>query len=152
MISVSKRDRSRKLDLKLLEKITEAALAELKITEAELSIVLVGAKEMAAINQKYLGHEGPTDVITFDYRNPEFRIQNSEWQINGELFICIEEAEKQSREFKTNWQSELVRYLVHGALHLTGHDDLQPAARKKMKLAEGRLLRKLSRGFPLSKL
>ena len=144
---ISKRDRSRKLDAKLLEEITEAALVELKITEEELDIVLVGAKEMAAINQKYLHHEGPTDVITFDYSE-----RPAKGRLHGEIFICLAEAGRQAKEFGTTWQAELVRYVIHGILHLTGHDDLRPAARKKMKLAEGRLLRKLSRRFPLSKL
>lgn len=152
MIAISNRQRARKINLPLLEKITEAALAALKITEAELGVVLVGAKEMAAINEKYLNHEGPTDVITFDYQNSESRIQNPEPELMGEIFICLEEAERQAKEFKTNWRSELMRYVVHGVLHLTGHDDLKPAARVKMKRVEGRLVRELSHRFALSKL
>jgi probable rRNA maturation factor len=113
---------------------------------AELGIVLVGAKEMASINEKFLGHEGPTDVITFDYS------EEQKSQLNGEVFVCVEVAEKQAKEFGTNPQSEIVRYIVHGILHLAGYDDLQPAARRKMKQHEGRLVRKLSRGFALSKL
>jgi ssRNA-specific RNase YbeY (16S rRNA maturation enzyme) len=46
----------------------------------------------------------------------------------------------------------VVRYVVHGILHLMGYDDLQPLARKKMKREEGRLVRELSRRFALSKL
>ena len=145
MIAISNRQRARKIDLRLLEKIAAAALTELKINEAELGIVLVGAKEMAAINEKYLGHEGPTDVITFDYENPAS-------PMHGEIFICMEEAERQAKEFKTSWQSELVRYIVHGVLHLAGQDDLKPAARVKMKHVEGRLVRELSRRFALSNL
>jgi probable rRNA maturation factor len=139
------RARAKKIDLRLLKKIAAAALEELEIAETELEIVLVGAKEMASLNEKFLNHEGPTDVITFDYSNLES-------PLHGEIFICPEEAQRQAKEFKTTWQSELVRYVVHGILHLTGHDDLQPAARKKMKLAEGRLVQKISRGFALSKL
>ena len=47
--------------------------------------------------------------------------------LHGELFICVDEAVAQAKEFKTSWQSEVVRYVVHGVLHLLGHDDLQPA-------------------------
>ena len=145
MIAISNRQRAQKINQPLLKKIATATLAELKIETAELGIVLVSPKEIAAINEKYLNHKGPTDVITFGYENPEL-------QMHGDIFICIEEAKRQAKEFKTNWQSELVRYVVHGALHLTGHDDLKSAARAKMKLVEGRLVRKLSRGFALSKL
>ena len=152
MIEISDRQSQRrqprtrqKINLRLLKEIAAAALEELKIIDAELSVVIVGAKESAAMNEKFLGHEGPTDVITFDY-------SEKPRQLHGEIFICIEEAAKQAKEFKTNWQSELVRYVVHGILHLIGHDDLKPSARKKMKTVEGRLVRELSRRFALSKL
>ena len=149
MIAISNRQRpgthARKIDLRLLEKIAAAALEELGLEATELSIVLVGPKEMASLNEKFLQHEGPTDVITFDYAEGTDGL-------SGEIFICVEEAERQAKEFKTNWQSEVVRYAVHGILHLAGHDDLQAAARKKMKQVEGRLVRELSRRFALSKL
>lgn len=149
MIAISNRrragTRARKIDLRLLEKIAAAALEELGLEAAELGIVLVSAKEMASLNEKFLQHEGPTDVITFDYS------EGSDG-LTGEIFICVEEAERQAKEFKTSWQSEVVRYVAHGILHLAGHDDLRPAARKKMKQVEGRLVRELSRCFALSKL
>jgi probable rRNA maturation factor len=147
MIAISNRQRARKLNVRLMEEIATAALVELKITETQFEIVLVGTKESAAINEKYLGHEGPTDVITFDYSE-----KRAEGQLHGEIFVCVPEADKQAKEFGTSWQSELVRYVVHGALHLTGYDDLEPAARKKMKREEERLLAVLSRRFALSKL
>jgi probable rRNA maturation factor len=149
MIAISNRRRAgapaKKIDLRLLERIAAAALEELELEAEELSIVLVGAKEMAALNEKFLQHKGPTDVITFDY-------SEGTKGVSGEIFICAEVAERQAKEFKTTRQSEVVRYVVHGILHLAGHDDLQPMARKKMKQVEGRLVRKLSRRFALSKL
>jgi probable rRNA maturation factor len=149
MIAISNRQRagvrSKKIDVRLLEKIAAATLEELEMEAAELSIVLVSAKEMAALNEKFLQHEGPTDVITFDYAEGTNGL-------SGEIFICAEVAEKQAKEFKTSWQSEVVRYVAHGILHLAGHDDLSPVARKKMKKEEGRLVRELSRRFALSKL
>jgi probable rRNA maturation factor len=146
MIAITNRVRAgRKLDLQLLEKITAAVLVELKIKEAEFGIVLVSTKEMASMNEKFLGHEGPTDVITFDY-------SEKRKQLHGEVFVCPEVAEKQAKEFGTSRQAEVVRYVVHGILHLMGHDDVRPAARKKMKREEGRLVRALSRRFALSKL
>jgi rRNA maturation RNase YbeY len=58
----------------------------------------------------------------------------------------------QAREFRTTWQSEITRYLVHGVLHLLGHDDSRPAKRRNMKQAENRRLRELSRRFSLAHL
>ena len=155
MISVSNRQRARKIDLRLLEKIAAAALMELKIQEADLGIVLVGAKEMASLNEKFLQHEGPTDVITFDYsgqgestvRSPQPTVHRS--KVHGEIFICVPEAERQAKEFGTDWFSEVARYVIHGILHLSGHDDLQSVARKKMKRAENRLVRKIAKTITL---
>jgi probable rRNA maturation factor len=152
MIAISNRQHARRIDLRLLEKIAAAALEELKIAEADLGIVLTGAKEMASLNEKFLGHEGPTDVITFNYQETETRMRNPNLELHGEIFVCVAEAERQAKEFGTSRQSELVRYVIHGILHLTGRDDLKPAARKKMKREEGRVLGKLSRRFALSKL
>lgn len=160
MISISNRQRARKIDLRLLEKIVEAVLSELKIEEVELGIILVGAKEMASLNEKFLQHEGPTDVITFDYgsrvestvQSPQSKVERLRtrdsglWShLHGEIFICIPEAERQAKEFGTNWFSEVARYIIHGILHLTGHDDLEPVARKKMKREENQLVRKLAK-------
>ena len=146
MIAISNRQRAKKIDLQLLKQFTFAAVAELKIENAELGIVLVGAKEMARLNEKFLSHNCPTDVITFDYSEKRAAV------MQGEVFVCIEVAERQAEEFGTTWQSETVRYVIHGILHLAGHDDLEPVARKKMKRIEGQLVRKLSRRFTLSKL
>lgn len=72
--------------------------------------------------------------------------------LNGELFICVDDAVKQAREFRTTWQSELARYVIHGLLHLCGHDDLSPEPRRKMKREENRLLKLAAKEFSLSKL
>ncbi|HEV2455886.1 MAG TPA: rRNA maturation RNAse YbeY, partial [Verrucomicrobiae bacterium] len=69
-IVVSNRQRARKLDLPWLEKVAAAILAKTKVKQAEVGIVLVGGKEMAKLNDTFLGHEGSTDVITFDYSEP----------------------------------------------------------------------------------
>jgi probable rRNA maturation factor len=151
-VIIANRQRTKKINKRLLKQITNGLLAELKISDAKLGINLVAAPEMTLVNETFLKHSGSTDVITFDYLNPESRIQNPELQLHGELFICIDEARSQAKQFKTIWQSEIVRYIVHGFLHLLGHDDHRIAARRKMKREENRLLHELSRRFALSKL
>ena len=68
---------------------------------------------------------------------------------HGEIFICLDEAVSQARRFRTTWQSELVRYVVHGVLHLLGYDDAASRARRRMKKAEDTLLHLLAREFDL---
>jgi probable rRNA maturation factor len=72
--------------------------------------------------------------------------------VQGDLVICLDEARRQARVFGTTWQAEVVRYLVHGLLHLRGHDDLEPDARRRMKRVEDRIVRRLAAGFDFKRL
>ena len=67
--------------------------------------------------------------------------------LHGESFVCLDEAVSQARRFHTTWQTELVRYVVHGVLHLLGYDDAASRARHKLKEAEDTLVGRLARQF-----
>ena len=161
-ISAINRQHTRKINLHLLRQIINALLAELKIRDAELEINLVAAVEMARLNETFLQHAGPTDVITFDYTNhggqcfittSKVRATTKRCRpLHGEIFICVEEAVRQGRKFQASWQTEIVRYVIHGVLHLLGYDDSRVGEHRKMKQEENRLLRQLSRRFSLAQL
>ncbi len=72
--------------------------------------------------------------------------------LHGEIFVCLPEAMKQARRFRTTWQTELVRYLVHAILHLSGYDDRTPAKRRVMKRAEDKALRTLRTRYYFEKM
>jgi len=146
---IANRQRSRKLNSRLLKEIVGALFSELQIADAELGVNLVAAREMALVNETFLNHTGSTDVITFDHRETT-RKNRRATTVHGELFICVDEAIAQAKEFKTTWQSEVVRYIVHGVLHLLGYDDLQPQLRRTMKREENRLVRLLAKRFSLA--
>ncbi len=147
------RQRTRAVDLQLLRRITNTLLIEeLAVDHFELGIHLVATKEMTRLNQSFLRHAGSTDVITFDHRGNDSRFTIHDSRFHGEIFICVDEAINQSRKYRTSWQSELIRYLVHGLLHLQGFDDSRLLARRKMKREEDRLLHELAQRFALSKL
>lgn len=166
LLTVANRQRTRKVNLRLLRKIVAGLVAELNVENAELGIHLVAGAEMISLNETFLRHAGPTDVITFDYAGPEegaraggLRATKNETRgraagvpLHGEIFICVDEAIQQAKRFKTTWQAEIVRYVVHGVLHLRGHDDSRPAARRRMKREENRRLRGLARRFSLAQL
>lgn len=109
--------------------------------DGDVAIHLVGAREMTRLNQQFLQHEGSTDIITFDHGSAPGRLV-------GELFISIPDAVEQAASFRTTWEAELGRYIIHGLLHLAGEDDLAPAARRRMKRRETALLRRLSEHLP----
>ena len=152
VITIQNRQRTRRVNVALLRRITRKLLADqLALAEVELSICLVGDEEMTKLNEDYLQHEGSTDVITFDYSESKTRSSEPE-AIHGEIFVCVDEAIRQAKRFKTSWQSEVVRYVVHGVLHLLGHDDKRAVPRQKMKREENRLVAELVKEFLLAKL
>ncbi|MGA2028851.1 MAG: rRNA maturation RNase YbeY [Verrucomicrobiota bacterium] len=146
-IVIANRQRTKKVEARLLKQIAEALFAELKISEVKLGINLVAAPEMALLNETFLKHTGSTDVITFDYAD-----KTEGAILSGEIFVCVDEAIIHAKKFKTKWQSEIVRYIVHGVLHLLGHDDLKAKRRRKMKREENCLLRGLAKKFSLAQI
>jgi probable rRNA maturation factor len=145
-LTIGNRQRTRAVDLRLLRRIVDGLFDGLPVLEiADLGVFLVAAPEMTHLNETFLQHAGSTDVITFGYAERAS-------QLHGEIFLCVDEAILQARRFRTTWQSELVRYLIHGVLHLLGYDDRRAVARRKMKREEDRLLKSLSARFALSRL
>lgn len=162
-LAIANRQRTVSLNTRLLRSITKELLTNLlKLEDFDLTVILVRAPEMARINRTYLQHEGSTDVITFDYADSVLSASRRQSDSNpstagrkyvhGELFICIDDARAQAREFRTTWQSELARYVIHGVLHLQGYDDIRAADRRKMKREENRLLKEIACLFPLKEL
>lgn len=147
VIAILNRQRKKRVNRARLTQIIHALLDRRKLVEVQLGIVLVGGKEMACVNETFLRHKGSTDVITFDHGD-----QTTPGHLHGELFICVNDAIAQAKEFKTTWQSEVVRYVVHGVLHLEGYDDLKPTARRKMKRVENQLVRTLAEDFAFARI
>jgi rRNA maturation RNase YbeY len=81
-----------------------------------VNIIYITDKEILKINRKYLKHNSTTDVITFflgDEKNT----------LEGEIYISIDTAIKQAKQYKVSLTNEIKRLAVHGALHLIGYDD-----------------------------
>ena len=148
LLRLFNRQKTRALRLPLLRQAGRHLLEEARhCSQYELALHFVAAPEMAQLNENFLGHSGSTDVITFDYRDPAEAAV-----LRGEIFICVDDALAQAPRFGTTWQSEIVRYLVHGVLHLEGYDDTTPGRRKLMKREENKLVKELSRRFDLGRL
>jgi rRNA maturation RNase YbeY len=143
VLSLRNHQRAQPVNLPFLRRVTMALLQDcLECEDFDLGIHFVSDAEMTRLNETFLQHQGSTDVITFDYA--ESRLKG---RIYGEIFISTGEARVQSRRFRTTWQSELIRYIVHGLLHLCGYDDRTPTKRRRMKSRENRLLTILAGRF-----
>lgn len=100
-----------------------------------LSITLVHDEEMIAINETHLGHEGSTDVITFEYETDLTK------PLNGELIICKDEAKRNAQELKISLEQEIIRLIFHGLLHMNGFDDVTADLKKEIRAKEDSLLK-----------
>lgn len=147
LVYVRNRKGTRRVNTRALQRIAKRFLAGVSPGGFEVGFYLVGEVEMTRLNETYLRHKGSTDVITFDYAEPAER-----QRLKGEIFICVDEAVGQARRFRASWQTELLRYLVHGVLHLCGYDDQRASDRRKMKREEDRLVSELRRHFRVADL
>ena len=94
-------------------------------------VAIVDDEEMTRLHRQFLGKDGPTDVLSFP---------------SGEIVVSADTAAREARARGIPPLSELILYVVHGALHLDGHDDNKPKARARMRTAERRVLRELGLG------
>jgi probable rRNA maturation factor len=142
-LTLRNRKRARAVDLRRLDRLARHLLAEqFQVRHFALGVYLIGARAMTRLNERFLRHGGSTDVITFDYGEP-----GRPEALCGDIFICLDEAALAARRFRTTWQAELVRYLVHGLLHLRGYDDQAQPDYRRMKREENRLVKRLAKTF-----
>ena len=95
---------------------------------------------MADINESFLQHEGPTDVITFSYLDDDaVPIDDSEEAV-GEIFVCPTIAVEEAEARKQSLDSEIVLYCIHGLLHLSGLDDHSEQDTLEMRSAETKVM------------
>ena len=132
-------------------RIMELAKLDFKKNQI-LSINFVGPKVISKINEQFVSHQGITDVISFDYREPDSEEKNKfqDEEVAGELFIypgaAYLEGEKRKKSY---FAYEMTLYIVHGILHLSGEDDLDPVSRSRMRRKERTIMKKLTSKFDL---
>lgn len=100
-----------------------------QIPPGELSIAFLDDEEMVQLHADFLDDPTQTDVITFPG-------EAGEDSFAGEICVCIPQAEREAPKHGTSVAEEILLYLVHGWLHLAGHDDLSEAPRAAMRAAE----------------
>jgi len=122
------------VDLAALDQLVRIVLAAEARARAAISIALVDNATIHAINRTHLGHDWPTDVITFPLAGPD------EPDLSGELVVSAEMACIAAREIDVEPNEELALYVVHGLLHLCGFDDHDDAERERMRRREEELL------------
>lgn len=126
----------------VLRQAATVTLASEQIRSAQISLVLTDDAEIHRINVDFLGHDYPTDVISFLLNDDE--AAGDAVYIDGELIISVETAERAANEHSCSLTAEVVLYAVHGLLHLCGYDDQTDSDRETMRQRERDILTRLN--------
>jgi probable rRNA maturation factor len=131
------------VDSAKLETLIEAVCARFDVTEATISVGIVGDAEMLELNQQFLEHAYTTDCLSFDLSDEatEGGARVFELIVNGQMAL------RQAAERGHSGAAELALYVTHGLLHQLGFDDLTPEEAEKMHRAEDEILQHLGYGF-----
>ena len=130
--------------------------------DAELSVLFVDEEAITALNERFLGHEGPTDVLSFPIeddpapsgRAPDGGGSGPGWEpvdeddlptLLGDVVICPDVAWRNAPEHAGTYEDEIALLLVHGILHLLGMDHEVDAEAEAMEAREKELLTALHR-------
>jgi probable rRNA maturation factor len=134
---------------------SETLRAEGLVGEVELSVLFVDAAQIAVLNEQFLGHEGPTDVLSFPIEDapgpgtatgsdassePTPGNPSPAPLLLGDVVICPEVAARNAPEHAGTYDEELALLLVHGILHLLGMDHEADEEAEAMERREQELL------------
>ena len=123
----------------IIEGAASAALVHER-AEGDLSIVLTDDKRLQRLNSDYLGIDAPTDVLAFPASETD---PETGAHYLGDVLISIPRAEAQAREARHPLASEVQLLVVHGVLHLLGHDHGLAEERARMWVAQGEVLKRI---------
>jgi probable rRNA maturation factor len=128
------------IDRGRMREVARAVLEGEGISDYEISLAFVDNATIHRLNKRYLDHDEPTDVLSFPLSEPNAR------RLTGELVLGAEVARDQAAARGHEVQAELALYVIHGLLHLCGHDDTTGRAVAAMRARERHYLRQL--GLP----
>lgn len=96
----------------------------------EVNVIFVDETEILRVNEEFLDHHYITDVISFNNERPPFDT-GEPWEF-GDIFVCYQVARQNAKTFGHTALQEMMMYVTHGALHLSGMDDHDPEDRAEM--------------------
>lgn len=130
-VEIVNRHAGRRVPIRRLKKTAERILDLLNQNRAELSLALVGNREIRELNARYRNRDEPTDVLSFPSGERLLR----EMEILGDVVISVEQAEIQARKRGKTLEEEVESLLIHGILHLLGYD--HERSKKEAKIMQG---------------
>ncbi len=122
---------------RLIEAAVRRTLEAEGRADMEISVALLADDDMRELNRRYLGKDGPTDVLSFTLGDAKETV--------GDVYVGFEQARRQAKDLGVPLREELARLAIHGTLHVLGHDHPEGPEREQsaMFTLQERLLRDL---------
>jgi probable rRNA maturation factor len=152
-IDIQNRQSAVRVDIEALQAVLKLGLAIEQVESAVLSVTIVGDLRMQELNRTHLGHDYPTDVISFPLEHSVLDAQNDTDQavvagefpaagahIEGEIVVSADTAATVAKERGAATGDELNLYAIHGMLHICGYDDQCAADEAIMRSREAAIL------------
>lgn len=146
MIDVRNAARAGGIDVRALKAAARELLAAADEHGSSLSVSLVRDGEISRLNRDHRGKSNATDVLSFPL-NPWEHAPAPE-RLLGDIVISVDTARRQAAEYDAPLQNEIYRLLIHGILHLLGHDHQEPGQRARMESEERRLAAAIGMPWP----
>lgn len=125
------------IDRRRLIAAVRAILAGEGLARGEVSVAVVDDPTIHRLNRQFLAHDYPTDVLSFVLEEAE-----EPRSLEGEVIVSADTAIQTAAAFGWDPGDELLLYVIHGTLHLTGYDDLEPELQAEMRDRERHYLAK----------
>lgn len=136
------------VDVRRLKSVARELLREMGEADSAISISLVNDAEIQELNREHRGKDKPTDVLSFPLYEPGEEGHAGSERLLGDVVISVDTARRQAAEYDAPLQNEVHRLLIHGILHVLGHDHEEPAERAQMEAEERRLAAAIGMPWP----
>lgn len=136
------------VDVRRLKSVARELLRAVNEADSALSLSLVNDAEIQSLNREHRGKDKPTDVLSFPLYEPGEEGHPEGERLLGDVVISIDTARRQAAEYDAPLQNEIYRLLIHGVLHVLGHDHEEPQERSEMEAEERRLAAAIGMPWP----
>jgi probable rRNA maturation factor len=163
VIYVDNRTRGAGLDTRRLVRTLETLLAEIGEAGSSVSLTFVRDPAMRELNREHRGKDAPTDVLSFPIHPPDTFDRTGRTRSRrgapdgkapepermlGDIVISVDTALRQAADYDAPLEREVQRLLIHGVLHLAGHDHMEPDEGARMEAEERRLADSIRMPWP----
>jgi len=140
-IEIANQIKHLKFDRALIRRAVQWIMRQANIKTGVVSVAIVDDPTIAALHDRYLDDPAPTDVLSFV-------LETGPEHLEGEVVVSYDTAVARAKQLRVPVTTELLLYVVHGTLHLVGYDDVTPALRNKMRIAEKQVFEALKIRYP----